>query len=92
MADIICKKCGLINSVHVVEKNGQKTVWCDGCGAYIKNLGYAEDKFYFGKYKGIKVSDCVDKQYMEWFLNAPTIKKSEKMREALRKQIETLLV
>lgn len=92
MRDIVCTKCGLMNSTNIVEKNRQKVCFCAGCGAYIKNIGYAEDKFYIGKYKGRKVCEVDDKNYLSWFLNESSIKKSPKMREAIEEKIKKLLL
>ena len=88
--DVVCKKCGLINSVHIVEKGVHKMAFCDGCGAWVKNIGYDVARFYVGKYKGMKVEDVDDKNYLEWFLRET--KPKEKMKEALEAQIKKLLI
>lgn len=85
---IVCKKCGLIDDYYTELKNGQNTAFCLGCGAYIKNIPYAKQSFYFGKYKGKTVSDVDDIEYLIWFLN--NVKTSPTMKDAVIQQIELL--
>lgn len=85
---ITCKKCGLIDDYRTELKNGQNTAFCNGCGAYIKNIPYAKSKFYFGKYKGELVSDVTDIEYLSWFLK--NVKCSPKMIEDIENQLYKL--
>lgn len=88
MKDIICKKCGVINNYRVEENATHKTAYCVDCGAYIKHLPRGDPEFYFGKYKGAKISDCKDKSYLLWVLE--NTKQSENYREAIISQINEL--
>ena len=64
---IHCNNCG-ITDYQIIEKSGQKTAWCVGCGAWIKNIPFAEPAYYFGRYAGKLVKDVDDEPYMRWFL------------------------
>ena len=41
-------------------KGTQKVATCNMCGNFIKNIAYQPAKFYFGKYKGKEISECMD--------------------------------
>lgn len=69
-------------------KNNQKCAYCNGCGAYIKNIPYSEPKFFFGKYKGELISSITDLGYLEWFL--ANVKLNPYTREAIQNQISAL--
>ncbi len=49
-------------------KGGQKVATCNMCGNFIKNIAHQPAKFYFGKYKGIEIANCLDLDYLNWFL------------------------
>ncbi len=68
MADVICTNCGSVEDYHIVPKANQQCAYCNTCGAFIKNISYAPQKFYFGKYKGKLVNEVDDIQYLEWFV------------------------
>lgn len=91
--NVICTTCGLANDYRIEVKAHNHVAYCNGCGRYIKNIPYAtEPTFYFGRYKGMKVSDLIDKKdrpYLEWFLKeVKDIKPA--MKEAIIKQIYIL--
>lgn len=88
--NVICVHCGLTNNYRIEVKAHNHVAYCNGCGRYIKNIPYAsEPTFYFGRYKGLKVSDLVDPQdisYLEWFLKEiKDIKPA--MKEAIIQQL-----
>lgn len=86
--DIVCKKCGLVNEYKVIDKNGQKTAWCNGCDAWIKNIPHAEPMMYFGKYKGAKIFEVTDRQYLQWCLEKGLFKGN--IKDAVEKRISEL--
>lgn len=88
MDDVICRKCGLVNDFMIKENGSHKTAFCNGCGAYIKHLAYQEPQFFFGKYKGTKISECDDKGYLEWVLE--NTRQSERYKTAIQERIEKL--
>ena len=45
-------------------KGTQKVATCNMCGNFIKNIAYQPAKFYFGKYKGMEISECMDLEYL----------------------------
>ena len=45
-----CKKCGS-TSLFVKEKSGQKVLYCEDCGAWIKNLGADEYRAFLNSKK-----------------------------------------
>jgi len=72
-----CRVCGVINPQWVVTdkifKNGtkHKEMRCPDCQSFYKyQKQNKEDIFYFGKYKGEKVSEVMvkDEDYIKWFL------------------------
>ncbi len=64
MPDIICKKCGEVNNYRTELKSNNQVAYCNGCGAYIKNIPYAEPALYVGKYKGIPIKDALINMYV----------------------------
>jgi uncharacterized protein (DUF3820 family) len=59
---------------------------CLKCDTFIKNIPQGnEPTFFFGKYKGTKVKDVEDMQYLNWALK--NIKLSSSMRTAIEQQI-----
>lgn len=76
MEDIICKQCGSINDYKVERKAHNDVATCNGCGAFIKNIPYAEPALYFGKFKGKPIKDFVtpdEIRYLYWVRNNPDI-------------------
>lgn len=92
MPEIICNKCGSVDDFRVELKSNNQVAYCNSCGAYIKNIPYAEPSFYFGRYKGMKVSDLIDVKdvpYLEWYLlNIQKITPS--MKDAIANQIQKI--
>ena len=86
--DVVCQHCGLINDFRTIMKNGQKTAWCRGCDSFIKNIPYAPPMFYFGKYKGTKISECTDIQYLYWGLKKGLFKGG--IKTAVEQRVEEL--
>lgn len=89
MADITCKKCDAINFFHIEQKGVHKIAYCDNCGAYIKHVAYDKQKFYIGKFKGMAVEDCIDLNYLEWYLKS-IAKISPAMKTAIEERIFNL--
>ena len=93
ISDLICRKCGSINSTNIVEKKfsggSHHAAYCAGCGAFIKNIPHDAARFYFGKYKGMAISECTDIWYMEWFYREVK-KASPYIKNAIAERIELL--
>ena len=68
--EIICLSCGLINDYTITVSGMHHKATCNGCDKFIKFVSYAPPTFYFGKYQGVKVSDCQDAEYMKWYLHS----------------------
>ena len=83
---IICK-CGAVDMYHTIMDNKQLKAICDVCNSWIKNISYAEPQFYVGKYKGVLIKDCTDKNYMIWFAEKAA---KGKIKEAIIKRISEL--
>ena len=88
MENIICKKCGLVNDYRVEFRGGHKCAWCNGCGSFLKNIAHKEPQFYFGKYKGLLISECTDVWYMEWAIKSGVVKGN--IRQAIYDRLEIL--
>lgn len=87
MEQIKCLKCGAIDKYYTELKANNNVARCSECDAFIKNIPYNEPTFYFGKYKGKKVSEVEDMDYLKWVL-AKT-KQSASMRKAIQEQIDS---
>ena len=88
MESIICKKCGSIDEYTTEQRGTHQAAVCCHCKTVIKYIAYTVQKFYFGKYKSVEVSQCLDKNYLEWFLRET--KPSAAMRKAVEDQIHNL--
>ena len=73
--DVICTKCGLINDYKTV-KGGQDVLsaYCNGCEEFIIILPDNRPILImpFGKHKGRKLEDLVEKdeiQYLNWLVS-----------------------
>jgi uncharacterized protein (DUF3820 family) len=86
MEQLKCLKCGAVDQFYTEVKANNNVARCSVCDAYIKNIPYSEPTLYFGKYKGKKVSEIEDMQYLKWVLSAT--KPSESMRKAIQTQID----
>lgn len=84
--EIICNHCGLTDDYRTEKKSNNLVAYCNGCDKYIKNIPYAEPAFYFGKYKGIKISECTDIQYMKWFVG--NVKNYKQLTEVKNRILE----
>ena len=84
---IKCKKCNSEN-IRIEEKSNNKCAFCNECDSFIKNVPYAEPQFYIGKYKGIKINQCTDKEYMQWFV--ANVKTTATLKEVLINRIAEL--
>ncbi len=92
MQDIICTNCGSINDYNVIVKSNQHTAYCNGCKKYIKNIPQEKTEnltMYFGKFKGQKINEIQDKQYLEWVLRASETL-NEKYRTAIQERIDDI--
>lgn len=85
MEQIICKKCGTVDKYYTELKSNNNVARCSECDSFIKNIPYELPTFYFGKYKGRKVSEIEDMQYLKWALKE--IRLSESLRRAINEQI-----
>ncbi len=86
MENIKCNKCGSENDYYTELKANNNVARCNKCNSFIKNIPYQNEAiFYFGKYKGKKVSEIEDIDYLKWVLKE--IKPSLSMRTAIQKQI-----
>ena len=89
MEQIKCNKCGAIDNFYTELKANNNVARCGVCDAFIKNIPYSTEKvFYFGKYKGKKVTDVEDVNYLEWIL--ANTKQSKPMTDAIIKQVDTI--
>jgi uncharacterized protein (DUF3820 family) len=68
MEKIFCRTCGFTDKYSTEMKGTQKVATCNMCGNFIKNIAYQPAKFYFGKYKGKEISECMDLEYLKWFV------------------------
>ena len=64
--EVICKSCGAVNDYRTEKRGNNLCAWCKSCGEFIKNIPWDEPKFWVGKYKGMKISDCTDISYLKW--------------------------
>ena len=73
--DVICKKCGSVNSITVKQNGVHRSAYCLECGEYIKHITKFENMndftLYFGKYKGRQISTMTHRDeasYLRWAL------------------------
>jgi hypothetical protein len=88
MENIICKKCGKENDYSTQLKGMHNAATCNNCQSFIKNISYAESKFYVGKYRDVLISECEDLEYIIWFVENTNPK--EKVKIACISRIEIL--
>jgi DNA-directed RNA polymerase subunit RPC12/RpoP len=87
MTEIKCPNCGAINDYYTELKANNNVARCTQCDTFIKNIPYQTEKvFYFGKYKGQKVNDIEDINYLQWVLD--NTKQKAAMKDAIIKQID----
>jgi uncharacterized protein (DUF3820 family) len=84
MENVTCKKCGLIDDYSVTEKSGHKMAYCNGCNSFIKNIAHQPPYFYFGKYKGTRIDECWDIDYLGWCMKNNVLKGRHKEVGQLR--------
>lgn len=88
---IICKSCGTVNDYRTEKKSNNLVAYCKSCGAYIKNIPYAEPALYFGKYKNTKIKDMTTPQqvnYLHWLKQSEVwFKLSNNIRQAIDKHL-----
>ena len=82
MEIIYCPKCGCKEyTIHEVPPHRQAR--CKDCGAYIKNLQQDDLTFWFGKYKGCKLSGMKSIEETKWlhwaYQNATTLKQHQRV-------------
>ena len=80
-------KCGS-EKYHTETRGIHLAAICDTCNSHIKFLPQSEPQFYIGKYKGSKVSDIQDVNYLEWYLN--NVRCAGTFKQALVKRIEDI--
>lgn len=87
---LFCRKCNQDQPVTIQVKANNHVAYCSVCGSYIKNIPHSteDSQFYFGKYKGTKIKDCKDLQYMKWIL--ANVKLTEKIRDDISYRISLL--
>lgn len=91
--NVICKKCYSINNYSVVEKNGNNICRCNDCDTFLgckpHSPGGAK-KIYFGKYKGLLISEINDPGYLEWLIENANVKGS--LLLAIENQLAELII
>jgi hypothetical protein len=88
MESISCKTCGLVDDYSIKERGQHRTAFCNGCGAYIKNISYQPPKLYFGKFKDREIASLTNPNevsYLRWLVIQPNLK------DKLKQQISTHL-
>lgn len=85
METIKCPKCGATDQYYTELKANNNVARCSICDAFIKNIPYQQPALYFGKYKGKKIADIEDIEYLKWVLN--NIRLSAPFKDAIQKQI-----
>lgn len=89
METIKCPKCGALDNFYTELKANNNVARCALCDTFIKNIPYqTEQSFYFGKYKGKKVSEIDDLGYLRWAVEKTKPKPA--MKEAILKQISRI--
>lgn len=85
MKTLYCKCCKKDVTFVVVKKSNNNVASCSECNHFLKNVSNNDlgiktvgHIFPFGKYKGTKISECNDVDYMDWFLKNVDISKSIK--------------
>lgn len=96
MKTLFCNHCHKEVGFLIEKKSNNNVAFCSDCGCYIKNvpnsfLGIEKTYhvFYFGKFKGIKVKDCTDKNYLLWAMNNLT-NVSDSFLDAIFERLEEL--
>lgn len=85
MQSVTCLKCGLVDDYKTERKANNDVAYCNGCGAYIKNIPRSEPALYIGKYKNIPIKDIEDIPYLKWAIKE--LKLSQHVRTAIEKRI-----
>jgi uncharacterized protein (DUF3820 family) len=83
---LTCPRCQTSNYTTEL-KSGNLVATCEN-GHYIKNLPYSEPALYFGKYKGKKVVEIQDVDYLKWVLK--NTHQGKHVRYAIQKQIDSI--
>ena len=65
MEEIVCKKCGSLEYI-IKEVPPHKQAICKYCGEYIKNIRQNDFIVWFGKYKGLKLSEFTTIEHISW--------------------------
>ncbi len=96
MKTLFCNHCHKEVTFLIQKKANNNVAFCTECGCYLKNVPNSfleiettDHVFPFGKYKGIKINDCTDKQYMIWAMNNLTTM-SDNFLDALYNRLEQL--
>ena len=95
MNTILCKHCKKDVEFTTQKKANNYVAYCSECGSYIKNISHSDmgiskpdPEFPFGKYKGTKVFECNDLDYLEWCLNTLTL--NDKFMDCVYYRLEEL--
>jgi len=80
---LICPRCQSSNYTTEL-KSGNLVATCEN-GHYIKNIPYSEPALHFGKYKGKKITEIDDIDYLKWVLN--NVHQGKHIRESIQKRI-----
>lgn len=83
---LICPRCQSSNYTTELKANNLVAT-CEN-GHFIKNLPYSEPALYIGKYKGKKITEITDVDYLKWVLQ--NIRQSQYIRDAIQKQIDRM--
>lgn len=62
-----CRECGSVDYI-IKDQPPHKTAYCTNCGSYIKNIKQEDLTIWFGKYKGMKVSEMNSPDQKSWLL------------------------
>ena len=73
MKTLFCNHCHKEVTFLIEKKSNNNVAFCTECGCFIKNVPNSflgiettDHIFPFGKYKGVKIKDCVDENYLNW--------------------------
>jgi hypothetical protein len=90
METLFCKKCNSEQEYYDIPTPPHISAYCGSCDSFIKHVpktipDSTDVCLYFGKYKGTKIKDCTDVNYLKWALEnvdslKPNIKKALEIR------------
>jgi hypothetical protein len=84
METLFCKKCNSEQEYYDVPNPPHISAYCGSCDSFIKYVPKNGTKIntdimiHFGKYKGTKIKDCIDKNYIAWVIGNVELKPYQK--------------